>query len=240
MNALIDIHHHLLYGMDDGPEKKEGMEQMLEAAYRQGVHAIIATPHLMPGIVPFSLDTLYRRVEEAQDICSVAGYDLHIFPGAEMMYTYQAERYLAQQRVPTLAGSSKILMEFSLDIRFEEMITAVQSVLRSGYFPILAHIERYPCLMRGRNAERLKENYDVLYQVNGEFVLKGEGFFPKRAIKRLLLDGKIDFIASDAHDVDRRPCQLEEAYDKLVALVGERYADELTGNQLTAEDFLSD
>jgi protein-tyrosine phosphatase len=240
MNAYIDIHHHLLYGMDDGPSDREGTARMLEAAYRQGVSAIIVTPHFTPGIDPFASDTLNRLVQEAQGICAAAGYDLRIYPGAEMLYTFQAERYLSQQRVPTLAASNKILIEFSPDIRFDDMEIAVQSVLRSGYYPILAHIERYPSLLRGRNAERLKADYDVFYQVNCAFVLGGEGFFAKRAIKRLLTDGKIDFIASDAHDVDRRPCQMEAAYTALVAQVGEHYADELTGNHMTVEEYLSD
>jgi protein-tyrosine phosphatase len=240
MNAFIDIHHHLLYGMDDGPSDREGTERMLGFACQQGVGTIIVTPHFTPGIDPFSPDTLHQRVEEAKAICVAAGYDLRVYPGVEMLYTFQAERYLSQQRVPTLAGSNKILIEFSPDIRFDDMETAVQSVLRSGYFPILAHIERYPSLLHGRNAERLKGDYDVFYQVNSGFVLNGEGFFAKRAIKRLLTDGKIDFIASDAHDVERRPCQMEAAYNALVAQVGERYADELTGNHMTVEEYLSD
>jgi protein-tyrosine phosphatase len=240
MNAFIDIHHHLLYGLDDGPSDREGTERMLEVACRQGVSAIVVTPHVSPGITPFSPETLSRRMEEAKDICAAAGYDLRIYPGVEMLYTFQAERYLSQQRVPTLAGSNKILIEFSPDTCFDDMEIAVQSVLRSGYYPILAHIERYPDLLHGRNAERLKANYDVFFQVNCAFVLDGKGFFAKRAIKRLLAQGQIDFIASDAHDVERRPCQMEAAYNALVVQVGERYADDLTGNHMTVEEYLSD
>ena len=237
---MIDIHHHLLYGMDDGPTRLAEMEAMLAAAVREGIRAIIATPHIAPGLTPFAMDRLYLRVAEAQALSDAAGYDLVIWAGSEMLYTYQAERYLAQQRVPTLAGSNRLLMEFSPSIRYAEAAEAVRAVLRCGYQPVLAHIERYPCLMSGRNAHRLKAGYDVLYQVNADFLLSGQGFFAKRAVRRLLMDGEIAYVASDAHDVDKRACRLGQAYGWLKALVGESGADALTGNRFSAEEFLGE
>jgi len=231
MNAFIDIHHHVLYGLDDGPPKRADMERMLDAAWREGVRVIIATPHVSPGLAPFSPETIERRAAEAQAYCRAVGYDMRVLPGAEMLYTYQADRYLAQGRIPTLGGSDKLLMEFSLDIRYEALETAVQNVLRSGLVPVLAHIERYPCLMRSGAAEQLKEDNDVFYQVNADTVLTGAGFRVNRMLKRLLAQELIDFVASDAHDTQRRPCRMSEAYERLVATVGRPYADHLTCNQ---------
>jgi tyrosine-protein phosphatase YwqE len=66
MSELIDIHHHVLYGLDDGPPKKADMEKMLDTAWREGVRVIIATPHVSPGIAPFSLETIEQRAAEGR------------------------------------------------------------------------------------------------------------------------------------------------------------------------------
>lgn len=238
MNAFVDIHHHILYGLDDGPANPEQAEQMLLAAYREGVRTIIATPHIAPGIRPFSCDTLYRQVEATQRRCTALGLDLSILPGAEVLYTCQTERYLAQRRIPTMAGSGKVLVEFPPSVRFDELETAVRTLLRGGYIPILAHIERYPCLMApGQRAARLKEQYDVQYQINGGLLLRNGHGLAARRIRRLFLTQQIDYVASDAHDCERRACCLNEAYERLVPLAGRPYADHLLGNHETVADF---
>lgn len=239
MNAFVDIHHHLLFGLDDGPAVKADMEQMLAVAWQEGVREIIATPHIAPGIKPFSAEIIRRRTDEAQQACVALGLSLRILPGAEVLYTYQAKRYLAQKRVPTLADTDKLLVEFFPDIRFAELTEALQTLLHSGYVPVLAHIERYPCLMRcpARTAG-LKQRYEVLFQINCAALTSKCGFFANRTVQSLLKEGQIDFVASDAHDADRRACHFQDAYAQLSRLVGMPCADTLTGNRRIAEELL--
>ena len=239
MSVLIDIHQHILVGMDDGPQDQASMERMLTAAWRQGVRTLVATPHLSPGIIPFCRETLERRVWETQQAAVALGLDLQIAGGAELLYTVQAERYLAQGSIPTLGGTDKILVEFSPAIRYEQLCDAVRVLLRNGYIPILAHVERYPCLMGfPRRMNDLKTRWDVLCQMNAGTLVGRAAYLRKLTLRRLLTEGLIDFIASDAHDDDRRPCRMQEAYDSLLPLVGRDGADELTGNHDTLEDFL--
>ena len=120
INAMIDIHHHLLYGLDDGPADVETMQQMLKVASGEGVHTLIATPHIAPGIKPFPLDVSYVRLSEAQNICDTLALDIHVLPGAEILYTHQTARYLTEGRIPTLGGTNKVLIEFQENVTLRD------------------------------------------------------------------------------------------------------------------------
>ena len=236
---MIDIHHHIIYGVDDGAKDKQTMRQMLKAAAVQGVHTLIATSHIAPGIDRFPMSDYYTRLQEAQALCEEMALNLRILPGAEIRYTQQTPAYLAEGSVPTLGGSDKILMEFTGGETYSAMRDAVQRVLRGGFVPVLAHIERFSHLIYPiRNAKALKEDDNVLYQVNAQAIIKGSSRRSVRAIRRLLDDGMIDFVASDAHDLSDRRCQMQDAYNTLVQWVGQTYADQLTGKHATAETLL--
>ena len=237
---MIDIHHHLLYGLDDGPNDSETMQQMLKAASSDGVRTLIATPHITPGITPFSIDLFYARLSEAQKLCDTLALNLRVLLGAEVLYSRQMARYLADGRIPTLGGSNKLLLEFPENVTFETIKEAVHVVVNHGMMPVLAHIERYRSLMLPvRRAEVLKENYDVCYQINCNSILTNKNQRISHSIRNLFQLEKIDFVASDAHDCNARRCNMNEAYDKLVTTLGRKYTDRLTGKHTTMERFLS-
>lgn len=240
MYSFLDMHHHILFGIDDGPINRSGTEKMLQVAYKGGARTIIATPHIVPGVVPYSEEDIRQKVRDAQILCQTLLLDMEIYPGAEVMYTCQADRYFAERRITTMAGSSKVLIEFMPGIRFDEMEEAIQVVLRNGYVPVIAHIERYSCLkLNPLKAIQAKKKYDVQYQINCDHLLGGGNVFSRQAMKHLLLEGQIDYVASDAHNTNDRAYRLHEAYEKLVILVGREYADELTGNHQTIADFFN-
>ena len=236
---MIDIHHHIIYGLDDGPADAETMRQMLKAASSEGVRTLIATPHISPGIKHFPMNVYYDRLLEAQAACDTLQLNLRVLPGAEILHTQQMANHLAEGRLPTLAGSNKILLEFPGNVRFETIEEAVQMVLRNATVPVIAHIERYRNLVHyPRRMQALKEDYEVYYQINGESILNSHPFPVNRSVRRLLQNKMIDFVASDAHNCNKRRCNMKETYEKLLAIVGREYADKLTGRQSTIEDFL--
>ncbi len=233
---MIDIHHHIVYGLDDGSKNRETTQQMLKAAWRQGVRTIVATPHIAPGIEHFPMTVYHQRLLETQEMCRELGLDMRILAGAEIRYTQQTPTYLAQNSIPSLAGSRRILIEFTGSTRFEVIEDAVQTVLRNGAVPIIAHIERYKdFIAQPKRLEALKEEYNVYYQVNSETILKRR---MHRTVKKLLQHEMIDYIATDTHDLEKRRCNMQEAYDRLAELVGAPYADRLTGRGMRAEDYL--
>ena len=239
MSAFFDLHHHFLYGLDDGASTKLEMQQMLVEAQKDGARIIIATPHITPGITPISLDTLNRQIEEARAFSFAYGLELELYLGSEIMYTYHLQRYLSEHLLPTMAGSNKVLIEFPPKVAFSEIEDAVLNVLRTGYLPILAHIERYACLMHvQKRLYALKKEYDVFFQVNADSILTRCDFFTNQTIKRAIQNEIIDFIASDAHNTQRRGSALQKTYDKLEETYGKERADRLTGNHQPIDWFV--
>ena len=214
------------------------MQQMLQAAVRDGIKTIIATPHFAPGIEHFPMKTYYDHLLEAQALCETLALPIRVLAGAEIRYTHQTANYLAEGLIPTLGGSNKVLLEFQGSERFSVIEDAVKTVLRNSFVPVIAHIERFRHLVFPlRNALSLKDNYEVYYQVNSETILKN-GPQISRPIRQLLQQERIDFVASDTHNLDKRRCQMKETYEKLTQTVGQAYADKLTGNNMMIEDFL--
>lgn len=229
MTGFTDIHSHFVYGVDDGAKTRADMEAMLDAAYADGVTSLFATSHMTPGISPFDFLTYRRHLDEAQSYCQWKGYAMALYPGAEIMYTPALQHYVVDHRLLTLANSDYVLMEFVPDISFRELEAALDLMERYAYIPVLAHIERYACLFRGNVVARLKSRHDVRCQVNANTVLKEQGFFRARRIQSWFQEGLVDFVASDAHDVKRRPFQMQKVYATLKQKYGQSEADRLTG-----------
>lgn len=237
--AFIDIHHHILYGVDDGPKSCLEMFNMLKAAYEDGVRTIIATPHIAPGIKPFRVEPLEAKVNEARWYCESNGYDLDIHLGSEILYNDYAERLLVERKVPTLAGSSKVLLEFPEIVGFDELERAIQITLRSGLIPVLAHVERYSkIIFSPKKLSQLKDKYPVYLQIDTDCLLNERKYITHRVIKQLLSKELIDFVSSDAHDMDKRICNMTVAYLKLAGMFSESYADQLMCNHCTIDDFI--
>lgn len=228
MSGFTDIHAHFVYGLDDGAQTLEDMKAMLDAACADGIAALFATPHVIPGVRPFDDALFERHLQAARDYCEEKAYAITLHKGAEIMYTPVLQQYVLERSLPVMAGTNRILLEFIPQISYGELEAAVDLLERSGYVTILAHVERYRCLAAGRNAYILKQAHDVRYQMNGSSILEG-GFFQTRKVWRWLQDGLIDHIATDAHSCHRRPSNMTRAYKLLCRRVGETYADQLTG-----------
>lgn len=223
-----DIHSHFVYGMDDGAQTAQDMEAMLDAAVADGVGCLIATPHITPGLHPFNEDRFWRHLLEARAYCQIRGYSLNLYAGAEVLYTPALEHYMSRHALPTLANSQKVLLEFAPAISFTEIASAVDLLDRSGYVPILAHIERYKALS-GLNIYRLKKQHSVLYQVNCSAVIDGEGLFKDMQLRRWFRDELIDHVASDSHNCRLRKTRMKSAFTILSKRFGVEYARHLVG-----------
>lgn len=227
--GFTDIHAHFLYGLDDGARDRRDMELMLDAAQAQGITTLYATPHVTPGIDPYDAEIFRMRLKEAQFYLSNRGFPIALHLGAEILYTPVLEQYTANHRLPTLGDSDDVLIEFVPDIAYRELVSAVDFLERSGYHPILAHIERYQCLYVGWQAARLKKNSGVRYQVNANTVLSNRGFIRAHIVQSWFRTGLVDYVATDAHNRTHRTFNLKKAYDALKGQYGSAYAAQLTG-----------
>lgn len=236
MTGFTDLHSHVIFGVDDGPRSRTDMEAMLDAAHADGIVSLFATSHMTPGVHRFDTAAYLKNLDDARNYCKSKGYAITLHVGAEILYTPALHNYVVDHPLQTLDRSNRVLMEFMPDVTYQELEAALDLMERYGYITVLAHIERYACLFRGNRAYRLKENHNVRYQVNASTVLNERGFFRTRYIRSWFQKKLVDFVASDAHDVLKRPYQMTKAYEELKRRYGQDYACVLTGVPLKQDD----
>lgn len=229
MSNFVDLHHHLIYGVDDGAQSLEDMQQMILRASSEGVTDIVCTSHVTPGYEPFPKDQYAAHLEEARAFIAEQGIDLHLHPGCEVLYTDASARLLREGAFPTLAGSDVVLVEFVPDTAFRQIAEAAASFGMAGYSVLFAHVERYNALRSLKNVRTLREEYGVYMQMNAGMVLGKRGFVSERWYKRMMTEGYIDCVATDAHNLSSRVCRMKQAHEVLSRQYGEDFADELCG-----------
>lgn len=226
---MTDIHQHLLWGIDDGAKTSKIMQDMLCNAHNQGVRKVMATPHVQPGFIPFDMGLYQERLAEAQQYCSCANLNVRVCSGAEIAWTYQTSLALRQGRVPTLGDTDYVLLELWRDVSWQTVRDSVNQLTKAGYFPVLAHAERYLAfLLSPKSIIRFCNQTGALLQVNADTILNPRNFLERRFTDILLQEEAIDAVASDAHDCKNRPILMREAYEWLVDHTDATYARSVT------------
>lgn len=202
---IVDLHSHVLPEMDDGARSAEQALSMLSAAYAQGARAMVATPHFYADREsPDSF--LIRRQRSVGALidagyCPEKGYPL-IYLGAEVAFFTGMARSSALSSL-CIGGGRGILIEMPFERWTENVISEVLAVRDSlGLRPVIAHIERYISYQKRDTLGRLIEG-GAMIQSNAEYFIEKKT--SKKAMK-LLLQGGIHLLGSDAHGLtERRP-----------------------------------
>lgn len=229
MSNYVDLHHHLIYGVDDGAQSLEDMQKMILRASMEGVTDIVCTSHVTPGYEPFPKEKYYAHLEEARAFIQEQGIVLRVLPGCEVLYTDASARLLREGNYPTLAGSDVVLVEFIPDTPFRQITDAVSSFAMAGYDVLLAHVERYDALRSRKNVRILREEFGVYMQMNAGTVINKRGFLTERWFRHMMAEGCIDCVATDAHNLNSRACRMQSCHAVLTEKYGAELADDLCG-----------
>ncbi|MCC8067988.1 MAG: hypothetical protein LIO56_01310 [Lachnospiraceae bacterium] len=222
---MIDIHCHLLYGVDDGPNTIEESKAMLQEAAQQGVDTVILTPHFRQGMFPYDPDTIRKHFSELLPLASDVG--VRLFLGTEYHIDRECVENLKNGRCLSLAGSEYVLAEYSHIEDYPFLKETVQELEFAGYVPVIAHAERCACLTEDPDLVDELQRSNVLIQLNADAVLGKTGRTEKQFCKYLLDCGMADIIASDSHDLTHRPCRMEKCRDYVRKRYGEAAAERM-------------
>lgn len=209
---MIDIHAHILPGIDDGARDWEETRTLLRIAADQGIDHIVATPHFSRKRDPEALRELYRQACRESEAVGI-----RLSLGQEILYFEELPRYLEEGRALTLAQSRYVLVEFHPQDGYTRLCRAVRDLVQAGYFPVLAHVERYPCLRKeGRTAELIQSG--AYLQINADSLLGG--IFDRQFVwcKRETMNKRVHFIATDMHRADSRPPHLGKVSERMAKL----------------------
>lgn len=227
---IADIHCHILPGVDDGSKSMEQTLSMLQIAYDEGVRLMIATPHFHIGRMKVEGDEIYDAVERLESIIEERFPELEIYAGQEIYYYSEAMEALDSGDILTMADSQYILMEYSVDENYDIIKSSVHEAITSGYTPILAHIERYMCLVDKPERVEYLINSGAYMQVNASSVAGSHGKMEQKFIKKLLKKHMIHFVASDAHSDRSRAPRFADASKELIKICGTEYYMDLIWN----------
>ena len=226
---MIDIHAHILPGLDDGSDRTRTSLRMAELAVRSGVTDLIATPHSnqrgrFENYASEELKGQFRRLKE---VLRQERIDLRLHLGMEVYATSDMADLYREGKLLTLAGSRYLLMEFGFHDDAYYMERVLRDVLGTGVTPILAHPERYKALQALPDIMADWVRGGVHLQIN-----KGSlsGFFGRESYQLAItmLDYDLaSFVASDAHRADQRTPVLRDAYHWVAAHYSEHLADRL-------------
>lgn len=222
--ARIDVHHHLLYGLDDGSADLETSLKMAEIAIQDGITHVVCTPHANSEYT-FSPQTNVERRDELQRLL---GDRLTLGLGCDFHLSYDnIQDALAHPTRYTINAKQYLLVEFP-DFGIPQNIGSSFHEMRvAGIVPILTHPERNLTLMK--QPEKMAEwlRLGCMVQVTAGSVLGRFGKGPQRIAQHLLDMQWVHLLATDAHNTTSRPPILSAAYDSVANHYGAEEADRL-------------
>ena len=217
---MIDIHCHILPGVDDGAKNIEESLAMAKAAVTQGIHTIIATPHHKNNAYENPNLVIQQKVIEINQVLVTEQIPLTILPGQEIRITGEILDDLEKTELLPLAQSSYLLIELPSGHVPRYTGKMLYDLELAGYVPIIAHPERN---------QEIIENPEILYslvkkgaftQVTAASVCGAFGKKIKAFSQRLIEANLTHFIATDAHNVTSRKFMLTEAYAEIETRYG--------------------
>ena len=207
MEEIIDIHSHIIPCVDDGARSMEQSLKMLEIAASEGITGMIATPHQKADRKCVTPEGITKRIRILQEEAEKLKIPVKLYPGNEIFYRHGLAELLEAGKIRTMADSHYALIEFLPGEDYNYIRDALGRVASFGYWPILAHVERYANVVKNlEKARELKDDTGCFFQINASSVSGEQGLAVKNVVKKLLKLGLVDFAATDTHsDGGRAP-----------------------------------
>ncbi|SEM93610.1 tyrosine-protein phosphatase [Lihuaxuella thermophila] len=210
---MIDLHCHILPGLDDGAQTMVEALEMARIAVADGITDIVATPHTHDGIYKNLSKEVLKAVDEFQSVLDRKGIPLRVHPGAEVHIHVEFLRNIFSFNVLTVNQCRYVLLELPVQTipRFTEKL--IYELLENGLVPMIAHPER--------NAV-IRENFDLLAdwiregaiaQLTAGSLMGWMGERTKAVAEYMVKHRLVQVIASDAHNTVRRRPELKTAYE---------------------------
>lgn len=228
---FVDLHCHLLPGIDDGPHSWEESLEMARLAVADGISAVVATPHQLGNYGNNDSGKIRSTVRQFQEHLDRLGIRLRVVAGADVRIEPDTIGRIRAGEVMTLADRGRyVLLELPHELYFP-LDRLLSDFRAAGLIAVLSHPERNVGLLgQGRIAEHLVD-VGCLLQVTAASLVGVFGPQVKEFAEWLVVKGLAHFIATDAHGVKSRRPLIRRAYNRAVELAGEPAARELcSGN----------
>ncbi|HEU0152044.1 MAG TPA: CpsB/CapC family capsule biosynthesis tyrosine phosphatase [Arenimonas sp.] len=227
---MIDLHCHLLPGIDDGPTTLDVSLAMARCAVDDGITFTACTPHIYPGLYENNRAGIEAAVDALRLALAEAGIPLQLGTGADTHLAPDLAGGIRSGRVPTINGSRYLLLEPPHHVappRFDE---SVFNLMAAGIVPVITHPERLSWIETHYTVFADLVRQGAWMQLTAGSLTGRFGRRPKYWAERMLDEGLVHILATDSHHIDKRPPLLAEGREAAAARVG---AEEATHMVLT-------
>lgn len=220
---FIDMHSHILPGVDDGAKDVEEMKKMLQIAYDEGIRCIIATPHHHPHRGRAPVETLKKRAAILRQAAHEIDGPVQDIPGNGNIF--RTGRCTKVKRRKDLIHDRReyVLVEFPPSQTYQYIRQGLQQLQFAGYEVILAHVERYHCIVEEPELAEELHDMGVNLQVNAGSITGDSGRKIKKFIEGLMDQDLVFCVGTDAHDTKKRPPKMKKAAKHVEKKYGEDY-----------------
>ncbi len=225
--GFVDLHIHLLPGVDDGPEDWEEAIRMARIAREEGIATVVATPHDSGFGRSLNRSLVLSLVEELKAKLAQEGIELQVLPGIEVLLVPEIFRFLEEGQAFTLNGSRYILVELPYTVYPVYSEYVLFKLMERGYRPILAHPERYIYFQSRPELLKPLVRKGVLVQLTSGSVTGELGGRARETSLLFLREGMAHILATDAHSSGWRRPAMREAFEEISRLVGREKAEEM-------------
>jgi protein-tyrosine phosphatase len=222
---FADIHNHALSDADDGARSEEMMYQMVDAAYADGVRHLCLTPHFHPIFFGDNREASEESYRKLQAYAAQHCPQLKLYLGNELRYGPNCDGWMREGFCRTLGDTSLVLVDFPSEASQRLIIRGLSQLLSMGYRPILAHAERYTNLKVHAVQDLVRNGIQI--QINAGALTGAFGCRVRFRARQLLRHRLVSLVATDAHDLHRRPPLLSSGYQLTVKYTDKDYADRI-------------
>ena len=224
---MIDLHCHLLPGIDDGAPDFETALAMARAAVADGITITACTPHIYPGLYENDGAGIRAAISGLQHLLDRQGIQLKLVAGADAHVVPELIEGLKSRRIPTLNGSRYFLFEPPHHVAPPRLEETAFSAITAGFIPVVTHPERLTWIDTHYALFERLVKAGVWMQVTAGALTGRFGGKPRYFAEKLLDQGLVHILATDAHHIERRPPLLAEARDAAAKRLGDDEAQHL-------------
>lgn len=225
---MIDIHCHILPMVDDGARSVDQAIHMLIGAYEDNTDKIVLTPHFAFSygfINPY--EKIHRLFHDLKYIVDNEHIPIDMYLGCEYLFDSINTYRNHIQEITKMNHTDYLLMEFYFDVESDFIIQAINTVIDSGYIPIIAHPERYESIQINPALADSMIHHGALLQMNKGSIFNQYGRNARECVHTLLDHHHISFVGSDAHNTTTRNSLMYDDYLYVCDYYGREYSDDI-------------
>lgn len=227
---MIDLHCHLLPGIDDGAKTIADSVELARAASNSGITHIVCTPHIHEGYFENTIETIKQAHDVFVEALQKENIPLESHYAAEVRISPTILKLVSSERLPFLGfiDEKPVLL---LELPHSHIPPGTEQVINwlkaQGIVPMIAHPERNRDILANYNKAAWLRGKGVLFQLTAGSITGTFGSKVHACVHRLLNDGFADVIATDAHNMHKRPPELHKAFEMVQQQFGEAMANKL-------------